>query len=306
MRSDDFLAYLDGEWTNNRGLSIPIYDSGFVQGLTVSEQLRTFGGKLFRLDAHLRRLKRSLELVGVSLPVAWEDLREIAERVARDNHARLANGDDLGLTMFVTPGPYAALAPEAPRIPLLCVHSQPLAYASWANKYEAGQQLVISSTRQISPRNWPPELKCRSRMHYHLADLEASRAEPGARALLLDLEGHVSEASTANIFAYFADGGFVAPLREKILPGVTLDTWVRVSDNIGIPFMERDLTPAELFTADEVLLCSTSPCILPVVRIDGRSIGGGVPGPMYRKLLELWNELVGIRIDDQARNFASA
>jgi branched-chain amino acid aminotransferase len=305
METADFLAYQNHQFLTNRDLFVPVYDAGFVQGVTVAEQLRTFRGELFRVEQHLRRFRRSLEQVGIKLSVSWEELAAIAHRIARENHRHLKDGDDLGVTIFATPGNYMALAPDLPSQPTLCVHSQPLAFSQWADKYTAGQSLVISSIRQVSPRNWPTELKCRSRMHYYLADREAQAAEPGARALLLDLDGCVSEASTANVFAYFANIGFMTPRRSKILPGVTLDTLILIAAELEVPFLEADMSPGELLSADEVLLCSTSPCILPVIRIDGKSIGAGSPGPMYRRLLEGWSQLVGFPIDEQARQIAA-
>ena len=163
MTTDSLLAYLNGVYTTNGQLSVPVFDAGFVQGLTVAEQLRTFGGKLFRLEQHLQRLKHSLNVVGVPLPVRWDELAAIAETLVRTNHPRLQEGDDLGLTIFVTPGSYASLAGDTPSHPTLCLHTQPLAFQQWASKYVTGQALVISAVRQISSRYWPTELKCRSR-----------------------------------------------------------------------------------------------------------------------------------------------
>ena len=305
METANFLAYQNGQYVTNRDLFVPVYDAGFVQGLTVAEQLRTFCGELFRVEQHLRRFRRSLEHIGVKLTVTWEELATIARRIASENHVHLKDGDDLGVTIFATPGNYGSLAGDVPNHPTLCLHAQPLAFNQWAAKYVDGQSLVISSVRQVSPRNWPTELKCRSRMHYYLADREAQAAEPGARALLLDLDGSVSEASTANVFAYFANLGFMTPRRSKILPGVTLDTLIHLAAEMDIPFLEADMSPSELLAADEVLLCSTSPCILPVIRIDGKSIGEGIPGPMFRSLLAGWSQLAGFPIDEQAQRIAS-
>ncbi|HEY6564517.1 MAG TPA: aminotransferase class IV, partial [Pirellulaceae bacterium] len=165
-------------------------------------------------------------------------------------------------------------------------------------------RLVISETRQVSPRKWPPELKCRRRMHYYLAAREARARDPAARALLLDLDGFVSEASTANVFAYIQDEGFVSPLRSKILPGVTLDVLRDLAGDLGWTFRERDLLPADLCAADEVLLCSTSPCLLPVVSLDGQPIGHGRPGPAFHRLLRAFGNGVGVDIAEQARRCA--
>src|SRR5712671_4511658 len=101
------LAYLNGRYLPFSQAAISVTDGGFVQGVTVAEQLRTFGGKLFRLEQHLARLARALSIVGIELGMPVEKLGEIARELAAKNHSLLDPGDDLGLSMFVTPGQYS-------------------------------------------------------------------------------------------------------------------------------------------------------------------------------------------------------
>jgi branched-subunit amino acid aminotransferase/4-amino-4-deoxychorismate lyase len=299
------LAYLNGKWLPLAQAAVSVYDIGFVQGVTVAEQLRTFGGRLFRLDLHLDRLARSLAIIGVDLGLSRAELEQIATELAAQNHKLLDPADDLGLTMFVTPGPQAAFAHlTGKRGPTVCIHTQPLPFHTWAGKYESGDMLVVSPVMQVPGACWPPELKCRSRMHYFLADLEAAAREPGARALLLDERGLVTEASTANILVYFRDEGLVSPPREQILPGVTVAVLEELAASIGIPFAHRDLTADDVAAADEVLLCSTSPCVWSVTRLDGRPIADGQPGPIARQLRDAWCQMVGVDLVTQASQFA--
>jgi branched-subunit amino acid aminotransferase/4-amino-4-deoxychorismate lyase len=141
-------------------------------------------------------------------------------------------------------------------------------------------------------------------MHYYLADLKARRIEPGARAILLDAGGHVLEASTANLCIFRRDEGLVSPPKDKILPGVSIGVVAELARGLGIPFLYRDLTVDELVRADEVLLCSTSPCIWPVLRLNGQMVGSGMPGETFQKLLTAWSDLVGVNIQTQAERFA--
>ena len=140
-------------------------------------------------------------------------------------------------------------------------------------------------------------------MHYYLADREAQRREAGARALLLDQEGFVMEASTANILMYRAREGLVSPPRDKILPGVSVAVLQELAAQLSIPFHHRALQVEEVQAADEVLLCSTSPCVLPVSSLDGVAIGQGQPGPVFQQLMAAWGGLVGVDIIRQARQF---
>ena len=299
-------AYLNGAFVPFHKMKVPVFDSGFMQGLTVAEQMRTFNGKLFRVDAHLARLQRSLEIVGVNPGVPLAKFKDIAEELVAKNRPLLADGDDLGVTIFVTPGPYASFIAAGDRSgPIVGVHAQPVAFGPWADKYQTGQRLAVSQTRQVSPQNWPAELKCRSRMHYYLADKEAREIDPDARALLLDLDGNVSEASTANVFAYQASRGFVSPPQGSILPGISLAMLQQLAEELEIPFHSEPMKPGDFASADEVLLCSTSPCVLPVTALDNKPIGNGKPGEIFGKLLSAWGNHVGLDIANQARLFAN-
>lgn len=299
------IAYCNGRFLPFSQVQLPPYDAGFVQGTTVGEQLRTLGGKLYRLDEHLRRLRRSLDIIGVTPSVSLGTLAEIARSVARYNHALLAAGDDLGLSILVTPGIYSAFACGATGGPLVIVNTYPLAFHLFAEQFDRGQALVVTRTRQVPAECWPVELKCRSRMHYYLADREARLQESGARALLLDMEGFVTEASTANVVLFREGEGLVSPPKEKILPGISVAVLAEIAAALSIPFVERPLTVADVEGASEVLLTSTSPCVIPCTRVNGRAVGSGSPGPVFAKLLAAWSERTGVDIRAQAKRFAT-
>ena len=128
---NDPLAYLNGRYLPFSQAAIPVTDGGFVQGVTVAEQLRTFGGKLFRLEPHLARLARSLAIVGIELGRPVEKLGDIARELVARNHALLEPGDDLGLSMFVTPGPYSTFSGGASAGPTIGLHTYPLPFHLW-------------------------------------------------------------------------------------------------------------------------------------------------------------------------------
>jgi branched-subunit amino acid aminotransferase/4-amino-4-deoxychorismate lyase len=305
LKPHEPLAYLNGTWLPLSKAAVGIFDVGFLQGVTVAEQLRTFGGRLFRLETHLARLGRSLEIIGVDPQLSLVELGDIAAELVEQNRKLIDSADDLGATIFVTPGmspAYAAVAP--PQGPTVCVHTQPLSFGPWPEKYRSGESLVVTDVMQIPAQCWPAELKCRSRMHYYLADQRARKTEPGARALLLDERGLVTEASTANILVYSNDRGLVSPPTERILPGVSVAVIEELAGQLGMRFSHRELTVAEVASAGEVLLCSTSPCVWSVTRIDGRPIGDGKPGPVARQLLDAWGQMVGVDIESQAKRFA--
>jgi branched-subunit amino acid aminotransferase/4-amino-4-deoxychorismate lyase len=98
--------------------------------------------------------------------------------------------------------------------------------------------------------------------------------------------------------------GLISPPRGHILSGVSLGVVEELSSKLGVPFIARPLAVDELRSADEAILTSTSVCLLPIVECDGRPIGGGLPGPVYRRLLAAWSDLAGLDVVEQARRFA--
>lgn len=295
---DEPLAFLNGQFLPASQASVPVDDAGFMLGVTIPEQLRTFAGKVFRLEQHLERLFRGLKIVGVEIDFTPAQLAESARALVGQNHALLPPGDDLGLTMFVTPGPYS---PTPGRGPLVCMHTKPLPLASFVPLYDHGQDLVTTSIKQIPANCWPVELKCRSRMHYWLADREARRIQPGARALMLDQDDFVTEASTANLLIYRQGQGLLSPPKESILPGISVATLVDLAKTLGIAVSHQPLRVEDAVEADEVLLCSTSPCVWPVLKVNGQWIGRGMPGETFQRLIDAWSQHVGIDIVAQAR-----
>jgi branched-subunit amino acid aminotransferase/4-amino-4-deoxychorismate lyase len=292
-------AYVNGQWYQDQALAVTIDDLGFMLGATVVERLRTFGGKVFRLDDHLQRMHHSLEIIGLDAEEICRQLRDVIPECSERNQSPAVEGDDLSVVAFATPGT-DELGP-----PTVCVHAQPLPFERWAHQYVDGLPITISDVRQVPTNCWPADLKCRSRMHYFLADRQARVRLPGARAVLLDQEGFVGESTTANVVVYRQDEGLISPPRNRILPGVTLKVTEELATELGIPFRERLFTADELHAADEVLLVSTSICLLPVVQCDDAPIGGGKPGPVYGRLLDAWQTLVGLDIVEQAVRIAA-
>lgn len=299
------LAYLNGQLIPARHAVLPVYDAGFVLGSTVTEQLRTFRGEIFRLRDHLERLAHSLQISGIRTEENIEDLAEIAGRLVAGNFELSDPEDDIGLCVFITPGPYLAMAEGQTNGATVCMHTYRLPFGLWSEAYERGISLRTTGIKQVPPDCWPAALKCRSRMHYYLADRLAAQAEPGSRALLLDDAGFVCETSTANVVAYLPGEGLVSPPQEKVLPGISLHAAEELAKQLGIGWKHRDFTVDELARAEEVFLTSTPNCILPVTRFNGAPIGGGESGPIFAGLLLAWNDLVGLDIAAQARQFVN-
>ncbi len=293
------VAFLNGQYCPVSELVLSAADLGVLQGVAVSERMRTFRGKLFRLDDHLGRLAQSLEIIDVTLEYSAARIGEIARELLARNGELLRDGEDFGLSLFVTPGRLAAHRAT------FCMECYSLPFEQWASYYTVGQALTETGIRQVPDTCWPPALKCRSRMHYYLADKLADKTDPGSRAVLLNSDGCVSEASTANIVFYRRDVGLVSPPLDRILPGVSLAVLEELANALDIPWRYEDFRLDDLAVADEIMLCSTSPCVWPVTRLNRRQVGSGCGGTVFHRLLEAWSELVGLDIAAQARQFAN-
>ena len=298
------IASFNGEIIDADQLQIPVYDTGFMLGVTVSEQLRTFRGRPFHVTQHLERLRGGLQLIGLDDRVDINALGPVIEEIAEHNYGLGQPEDDLGVTVFVTPGPYRTYVPEGTPQPNVAVHTYPLPFQLWHRQYQHGQPLQVVDVQQIRPQSWPPELKCRSRMHYYLADRRAKEVDPAATAVLLDSDGFVSETPIANLVIYHKSRGLLSPPREKILPGVSLEFLHQLATDLELPIQFHDLTVKDLESADEILLTRTPYCVMPAASINGISLPAGGADTIFARFLRAWSEDVQVDIAKQAETIA--
>jgi branched-subunit amino acid aminotransferase/4-amino-4-deoxychorismate lyase len=301
------LVYLNGQMVPASQAQLAIYDAGVVQGAAISELTRTFHQRLWRLDDHLDRLFRTLRYLRLDIGLSKEELTVLSNELVAHNARLLDLADELGLVHFVTPGAYPTYAGTAGRSPLtaptVCAHTFPLPFELWAKKMKAGAHLVTPSIRHVPPECWDPQVKCRSRMHYYLADQEARLIDPEASALLLDLHGNVTETNAAN-FLMLEGGTIVSPTTVNTLPGISRGMVIELAGKLSLPFVERDLPVSSFGGADEAFLSSTTFCLMPVTKINGLPLGDGKPGLVYRRLLTAWSEAVGLNIEQQIQDGA--
>lgn len=296
------LVFLNGQMIPASRAGLAIFDMGVVLGATVTEMTRTFRRQPFRLDDHLDRLFRSLRYVRFNVDITREELAAASRKLVEHNAELLPEGGELGLIHFVTAGEiamYAAGSGRAARTTAtVCAHTFPLAWELWAKKMCEGTHLVTPSIRHVPPQCFDPKMKYRSRMHYYLADREAQLVDPAASALLLDLDGNVTETGGAN-FLLVEGGKIVSPTLRNTLPGISRATVIELAAQLGIEFIERDSQVYNVINADEAFLASTPFCLMPVAKINGLPIGDGKPGPIFRQLIAAWSQKVGVDIVQQ-------
>lgn len=303
------LVYLRGEMVPASEAHLAIYDAGVVLGATVTEMTRTFRHRPYRLEQHLDRLFRSLRYTRMEIGLSKDELARISKELVEHNAGLLDEDAELGLIHFVTAGEfptYAGMAGRSARTtPTVCAHTFPLPFELWAPKLETGMHLVTPSIRHVPPQCYDPKMKYRSRMHYYLADKEAQLVDPDAAALLLDLDGNVTETGGAN-FLLVEGGTIVSPTLRNILPGISRSVVIELARKLGIGFVERDVQLYNVMNADEAFLSTTPYCLMPATRINGTTIADGKPGPIYERLIAAWSEEVGLEIRKQILEGAKA
>ena len=297
------IAYLNGTFLPLEDARLPVWDYGFTMGVAISEQIRTYHGRLPLLKFHLERLSEGMEIVGIKPEIAVSEIGQRVHQVVEKNLSALTSGNDLSIGIVVTPGDQTNRAPLTPsmlRSFTLLITALPLPCHTWAQDYENGIELITAETREIPSECLPKALKCRSRMHYYLAEQQARRQSPLAKALLLDLRGFVAEGTIASVLAV-RDQTIVAPPETQVLPSVSvrfLET--QLCPAAGIPFQRTELTVSDLLTADEVWWLSTSSCMLPVASINGHAIGSTDNRQLYSKFISSWSTKMDVDIVQQA------
>jgi branched-chain amino acid aminotransferase len=269
-------AWVDGELLPADGRHLSAFDRGFQLGDGVFETLRARAGHLTELDLHLARLRRSADGLGIVLPDDAEARLEAGIRALVD-----AEGDDdLAIRITVSRGPFhgrGLLPPDEDTRATMVIQGWPVRPPP-SGHVEGGLHLVASAVRR-DPTSPLAQLKTTSRADYVFARLEARRA--GADdALFLTIEGHLSEATTANLFLIRRGDELATPSLDcAILPGTTRDWLLGWATRVGLEPVEGRLSPGDLAAASEAFVSSSVAGVLPVTRWERRPIGDGRPGP---------------------------
>ena len=284
--ADGLQVYVGGDIVAADEPRISVFDAGFQSGDAVWEGMRVYNGAVFRLDEHLSRLEASAQALRIRLPL---DRGGIAAAV---HETLAANAMVAGahIRLMVTRGSRSTSgmdprnAPQVGTLVILPEHKP-------VQAHPAPQQLRTASIRRPSPQVLDPSIHHANQLNSILARLEILD-EPGIdAALMLDADGYVAEADTANIFC--VDSGVLrTPIPSSCLHGITRQIVLDVAEAAGYRTREQKLTLFDLYTADEVFLTGTVCELVPVTAIDSRTIGRGEPGPHWQSLLDAYRQLV--------------
>lgn len=281
MGNESLIAYVNGEYVPRDQARVSIFDFGFLRGDTVFDTTSAWNGRIFKLSAHLERLELSLRAVRLTCPLPMEELRSVIVETAR--RCGLANAY---IQTIVTRGEPPLGVRDLTRCrPGLIVFVVPYVWILGPEQIRAGGRAIIATTRALPVQCLDPKIKSLSRQHLDLAVLQGKAAGMDV-AIMLDLDGHVTEGPGFNVFVV-RNGELYSP-PDGILMGITRQTVFELAAEHRLPAHEASLTAYDLYAADEVFLTSTAGGIMPLVEIDGRPIGDGKPGPLSQRVHELY------------------
>ncbi len=302
-KQSESICYLNGDMIPFQGARLPVFDLAIMQGATVTERLRTFRHVPYDVDAHLKRLQQSLDLVGWPNLPDLSNLSHVVAEIARLNTKNLAVNSDLAIVLFVSAG--QAVGDSNGLIdqskPTVCVYSAPLPFSKWIAGYTQGVELIVPEVRQIPRISIDPKIKMRSRLHWQLADQEARRKNPRALALLLDEYDCLTETSSGNLMIV-KNGAVYSPRESQTLDGISRQHVIQICEELEIPFTFTDLKKSDLLQADEAFLTSSTFCLMPVASVDGNSIGTSIPGTVTEKIRQSWTTSIGLDFVEQAKS----
>jgi len=256
------VVYVDGDYLDGTEARLSIFDHGVLYGDGVFEGMRVFGGSLFRPLDHLARLERSARTIGLEIPLSTVELLDVIREVLRRSEL-----DDAHVRPIVTRGfGWPGIDPWRCDGPSLVVMAYPFPPMLGTDPL----RLLIGSVVRKAPRSVGSHVKS---LNYLDAIIAKQQAKAGGLddAVMLDYLGAVAECTSTNLFMV-SDGVLATPTTRAALPGITRRTIIELAPELGIPVVERDIWPMELYAAEAIFLTGSGAGVVPVAEVDGRPI----------------------------------
>jgi branched-chain amino acid aminotransferase len=272
---------VNGRISSQRDAVISVFDHGFLYGEGIYETLRTYNRRPFLFDRHLRRLRRSAEMIALRVPFTSEQL---ATEIDRTLAAAAFHGEGY-IRVLVTRGvgelSYALSAtPEPTVVVIVKPHTDPATEA-----YANGVRVVIVDIVRNHPASVNPMIKSNNLMNSALAMQEAL-GRGAFEGVMRNYRGELTECTTANLFIVRSGVALTPPLAAGLLPGITREFLFEIGRDVGIEVREATLRDEDLLGADEAFLTNTTSELVPITTVDERTIGSGTPGPVTVRLLK--------------------
>jgi branched-chain amino acid aminotransferase len=271
--------YINGQLFDKEDAKISVYDHGLLYGDGVFEGIRSYGGKVFKLQEHLDRLWESAKAIWLEIPGTKAEMAKAVEDTLKVNGI-----EDGYIRLIVTRGVGSlGLDPNKCSNPQVIVITDAISLYP-DELYKNGLEIITVSTPRNHPAALSPRIKSLNYLNNILAKIEGIQAGC-IEALMLNNKGEVAECTGDNIFLVRKGRLLTPPIEAGILEGVTRDTVIALAREAGIEVQEVPLTKHDVFIADECFLTGTAAEVIPVTKVDSRTIGTGKPGPITRDLI---------------------
>jgi branched-chain amino acid aminotransferase len=311
MEAQRRLVYFNGKLVPENEAKISIYDSALMFGDMVFEMTRSFNKKQFKLREHIDRLFAGVKILRIPLQMTPEEMERACQETIEANDHLFEADDEHRLMIDVSRGLlgiYQGIE-GLHKGPNVIIADFPLRWtvASMGSLFDTGINAVITSQRAPPASLLDPKIKNRSRLHYLMANIEASQIDGDNNwALLIDPDGFIAEGTGDNFFI-IKDGVVITPEGRNILRGISREyVMEELCTQLGIPVVEKNIDAYDVYTADEAFMTGTPFCMLPVTALNGNPIGSGKVGEIFNKLIMRWGDNTGVGIAEQIQKWSAA
>lgn len=279
-------VYINGQLVPKEEAKISVFDHGLLYGDGVFEGIRAYNGRVFKLDEHIQRLYRSAHTFLIELPISQAEMREAVIQTLRANNLRdayiritVSRGTGLGLDPRNVVGP-----------PTIIIITDSLSLYP-ESMYENGLEVITVSVRVPPAQAIDPRVKSLGKYINNIMAKFLANQYGAGEGLMLTVDGYVAEATGDNLFIVSDGAIYTPPASVGILEGITRNTVIELARKQGYKVEERMMTLYDVYNADEAFLTGTAAEMIPMVKLDGRTIGTGKPGPITKHLLECFHQL---------------
>jgi len=280
--------YIDGKYRSEKEAKISVFDHGLLYGDGIFEGIRAYNGRVFRLKEHIDRLFYSAKAILLDIPISHAEMVEAVVETCRKNGLR-----DGYIRLVVTRGVGTlGLNPNRCKNPSVIIIAGKIQLYP-EELYQKGMEIVTVPTVRNLHSAVNPAIKSLNYLNNILAKIEANNAGC-EEAVMLNAEGFVAECTGDNLFLVSGGKLLTPPLSAGALHGITRQVVIDLAKEAGLGVAEPNLTRYDLFNAEECFLTGTGAELVPVVKIDGRVIGSGKPGPVTRKLVTRYHALTKV------------
>ncbi len=280
--------FINGKYLDEKNAKISVFDHGLLYGDGVFEGIRAYNGRVFKLREHIDRLFYSAKAILLTIPMSHEQLVKAVVETCRRNKIR-----DGYIRLVVTRGVGTlGLNPNRCENPSVIIIADKIQLYP-PEVYRKGMAIVTVPTTRNLHSALNPAIKSLNYLNNILAKIEANNAGV-EEAIMLNAEGFVAECTGDNLFIFKNSQLLTPPLSAGALYGITRGVVMELAREAGLAVAEPNLTRYDLFNADECFLTGTGAELVPVVKIDGRVIGAGEPGPLTRQLTSQYHALTKV------------